>query len=80
MIHYWGAFIRRDNPNVSEVTAWLRYNESSSLLELKPGDASALNSEQKFQEQHKCEFWDELRGAPVYGQVPAVDASGTTPN
>ena len=80
MIRYWGAFIRRGNPNVPGGAAWPRYNETLALLELKPGEASAPISEQKFQEQHKCEFWDGLRGATVYGQVPAVDASGTTPH
>lgn len=76
MVRYWGAFIRNGDPNVAGQAQWPQFNGTDSLLQLRPGVASAAISLSDDRQQHRCAFWDTLAGAPVTGQLPAASAAG----
>jgi para-nitrobenzyl esterase len=60
MKRYWGAFVRRGNPNVADQTYWSRYDTTKRWLSLRPSDNTILITDSAYRAAHQCAFWDAL--------------------
>ena len=59
MVHYWGAFVKRADPNVVGQAHWPQYR-AGAFLSLRPGGDSTRLPDRAYARQHQCAFWDSI--------------------
>ena len=62
MQRYWGAFVRTGRPDVAGQPAWTEFGAARRVLSLRPGGQSQLLPDATLAAEHKCAFWEPMRG------------------